>query len=198
MSEAPSAANSSAAALADAVVHGDRVALARLLTVVENGGEDAHLAMRSLGAPPARAAIVGITGAPGAGSRRSPARSSIASVATARAAVLAIDPSSAFTGGAILGDRVRMQTHDTDPDVFIRSMATRGHLGGLSRSTPQAIAVLEAAGYPWVLVETVGVGQVEVAVAGAADTVVVVVNPGGATVCRPARRDCSRSAMSSS
>ena len=92
--------------------------------------------------------------------------------------MLAIDPSSAFTGGAILGDRVRMQAHDTDSDVFIRSMATRGHLGGLSRSTPQAIAVLEAAGYPWVLVETVGVGQVEVAVAGAADTVVVVVNPG--------------------
>jgi LAO/AO transport system kinase len=179
VSEAPSAANSSAAALADAVVHGDRVALARLLTVVENGGDDAHLAMRSLGAPAARAAIVGITGAPGAG--KSTLTSEIIDRIRrdgARVAVLAIDPSSAFTGGALLGDRVRMQSHDTDPDVFIRSMATRGHLGGLSRSTPQAIAVLEAAGYPWVLVETVGVGQVEVAVAGAADTVVVVVNPG--------------------
>ncbi len=135
--------------------------------------------MGALGAPAARAAIVGITGAPGAG------KSTLTSQLVDRirrdgdrVAVLAIDPSSAFTGGAILGDRVRMQAHDTDPDVFIRSMATRGHLGGLSRSTPQAIAVLEAAGYPWVLVETVGVGQVEVAVAGAADTVVVVVNPG--------------------
>jgi LAO/AO transport system kinase len=135
--------------------------------------------VRSLGAPVARAAIVGITGAPGAG--KSTLTSQIIDRIRrdgARVAVLAIDPSSAFTGGAILGDRVRMQSHDTDPGVFIRSMATRGHLGGLSRSTPQAIAVLEAAGFPWVLVETVGVGQVEVAVAGAADTVVVVVNPG--------------------
>ena len=79
--------------------------------------------------------------------------------------MLAVDPSSPFTGGAILGDRVRMQRHATDPDVFIRSMATRGHLGGLSRSTPQAVRVLAAAGYGWILVETVGVGQVEVAVA---------------------------------
>ena len=95
-----------------------------------------------------------------------------------RVAVLAVDPSSPFTGGAILGDRVRMQRHATDPDVFIRSMATRGHLGGLARSTPQAVRVLAAAGYGWILVETVGVGQVEVEVAGAADTTVVVVNPG--------------------
>ena len=93
-------------------------------------------------------------------------------------AVLAIDPSSPFTGGAILGDRVRMHDHTTDPEVFIRSMATRGQLGGLSRATPQAIRVLAAAGYRWVLVETVGVGQVEVAVARAADTTVVVVTPG--------------------
>jgi len=93
-------------------------------------------------------------------------------------AVLAIDPTSPFTGGAILGDRVRMQRHDTDPDVFIRSMATRGHLGGLTRAAPQAVRVLAAAGYGWVVVETVGVGQVEVEIAGAADTTVVVVNPG--------------------
>ena len=92
--------------------------------------------------------------------------------------MLAIDPTSPFTGGAILGDRVRMQRHATDPDVFIRSMATRGHLGGLSRATPQAVRVLAAAGYGWIVVETVGVGQVEVEVAGAADTTVVVVNPG--------------------
>jgi len=92
--------------------------------------------------------------------------------------VLAIDPSSPFSGGAILGDRVRMQDHATDPGVFIRSMATRGHLGGLSLATPQAVRVLDAAGKPWVLIETVGVGQVEIEVAGAADTTMVVVNPG--------------------
>ena len=92
--------------------------------------------------------------------------------------MLAIDPSSPFSGGAILGDRVRMQDHATDPGVFIRSMATRGHLGGLSLATPQAVRVLDAAGKPWVLIETVGVGQVEIEVAGAADTTMVVVNPG--------------------
>jgi LAO/AO transport system kinase len=93
-------------------------------------------------------------------------------------AVLAIDPSSPFTGGAILGDRVRMQDHATDPGVFIRSMATRGHLGGLSLSTPEAIRMLDAVGRDWILVETVGVGQVEVEIAGKADTTVVVLNPG--------------------
>ena len=93
-------------------------------------------------------------------------------------AVLAIDPSSPFSGGAILGDRVRMQDHAIDDGVFIRSMATRGHLGGLSLATPEAVRALDAAGWPWVLIETVGVGQVEVEVAGAADTTVVVVNPG--------------------
>ncbi len=92
--------------------------------------------------------------------------------------MLAIDPSSPFTGGAILGDRVRMQDHATDPGVFIRSMATRGHLGGLSLATPEAVRLLDAIGRHWVLVETVGVGQVEVEVAGKADTTVVVVNPG--------------------
>jgi LAO/AO transport system kinase len=91
--------------------------------------------------------------------------------------VLAIDPSSPFTGGAILGDRIRMQDHATDAGVFIRSMATRGHLGGLSLATPQAVRILDAAGMPWIIIETVGVGQVEVEVAGAADTTVVVVNP---------------------
>jgi LAO/AO transport system kinase len=93
-------------------------------------------------------------------------------------AVLAVDPSSPFSGGAILGDRIRMTGHETDPGVFVRSMATRGHLGGLARSTPQAVRVLEAAGFDWVLVETVGVGQVEIEVAGAADTTVVVLTPG--------------------
>jgi len=92
--------------------------------------------------------------------------------------VLAVDPSSPFTGGAILGDRVRMGEHALDEDVFIRSMATRGHLGGLSLAVPEAVRVLDAVGTPWVLLETVGVGQVEVEVAGEADTTVVVVNPG--------------------
>jgi LAO/AO transport system kinase len=93
-------------------------------------------------------------------------------------AVLAVDPTSPFTGGAILGDRVRMQDHATDPGVFIRSMATRGHLGGLSLAAPEAVRLLDALGRRWILVETVGVGQVEVEIAGKADTTVVVVNPG--------------------
>jgi LAO/AO transport system kinase len=122
---------------------------------------------------------VGITGAPGAG------KSTLTSAVIKHLrsmqleiAVLAIDPSSPFTGGAILGDRVRMQDHATDPGVFIRSMATRGHLGGLSLSTPEAIRMLDAVGRQWILVETVGVGQVEVEIAGKADTTVVVLNPG--------------------
>ena len=120
-----------------------------------------------------------MTGAPGAG------KSTLTSALIAHlrslgdeVAVLAVDPSSPFTGGAILGDRVRMQDHATDPGVFIRSMATRGHLGGLSLATPEAIRLLDALGHRWIVVETVGVGQVEVEVAGKADTTVVVVNPG--------------------
>jgi LAO/AO transport system kinase len=122
---------------------------------------------------------VGITGAPGAG--KSTLTSAVIKHLRAmqmEIAVLAIDPSSPFTGGAILGDRVRMQDHATDPGVFIRSMATRGHLGGLSLSTPEAIRMLDAVGRDWILVETVGVGQVEVEIAGKADTTVVVLNPG--------------------
>ena len=122
---------------------------------------------------------MGITGAPGAGK----STLTSATVATARAlgervGVLAIDPSSPFSGGALLGDRTRMNDHALDAGVFIRSMATRGHLGGLAQATREAIRVLDAVGFPWVLVETVGVGQVEVEVADAADTTVVVVNPG--------------------
>jgi LAO/AO transport system kinase len=169
-----------ASALLEATCDGDRGALARLLSVVEAGGDDARAAVASLPVTVAdRAWTVGITGAPGAG------KSTLTDHVVAhlrdegqRVAVLAIDPSSPFTGGAILGDRVRMQRHATDPDVFIRSMATRGHLGGLSRATPQAVRVLAAAGYGWIMVETVGVGQVEVEVAHSADTTIVVVNPG--------------------
>ncbi len=167
------------AELFEAARSGDRAAKARLLSLVERGGEGAREVAR-LAAPIARAAYtVGLTGAPGAG------KSTLTS-ATIRhlraagddVAVLAVDPSSPFTGGAILGDRVRMQDHATDPGVFIRSMATRGHLGGLALATPEAIRLLDALGHRWILVETVGVGQVEVEVAGRADTTVVVVNPG--------------------
>ncbi len=168
------------AALLTATRGGDRASLARLLSVVEAGGDEARAALSDLPVTVADDSwTVGVTGAPGAG--KSTLTNHLVGhlrEAGERVAVLAVDPSSPFTGGAILGDRVRMQRHDTDPDVFIRSMATRGHLGGLSRATPQAVRVLAAAGYGWVVVETVGVGQVEVEIAGTADTSVVVVNPG--------------------
>ena len=158
---------------------GDRSALARLLSVVERGGDEARTVGRLTHAAGGSAYTVGITGAPGAGkSTLTNALLRVARAADDRIAVLAIDPSSPFSGGAILGDRVRMSDHATDDDVFIRSMATRGHLGGLSLATLEAVRVLDAVGWPWVVIETVGVGQVEVEVAGAADTTVVVVNPG--------------------
>jgi LAO/AO transport system kinase len=147
--------------------------------MVERGGDAARSVAHEVFPLAGAAHTLGITGAPGAG------KSTLtgALCATVRAggdevAVLAIDPSSPFSGGAILGDRVRMSDHTLDEGVYIRSMATRGHLGGLSLATPEAVRVLDAAGYRWVVVETVGVGQVEVEVAGAADTTVVVVNPG--------------------
>jgi LAO/AO transport system kinase len=158
---------------------GDRTALARGLSLIERGGDPAR-ALGRLAAPQAGGAhTVGVTGAPGAG------KSTLTSALVAElrrhgeeVAVLAVDPSSPFSGGAILGDRVRMQDHATDPGVFIRSMATRGHLGGLALATPEAIRLLDALGWRWILVETVGVGQVEVEIAGKADTTIVVVNPG--------------------
>jgi LAO/AO transport system kinase len=158
---------------------GDRGALARLLSVVERGGVPAREVGRLAFPLSGAAYTIGLTGAPGAG------KSTLASALIAHVrpldvevAVLAIDPSSPFTGGAILGDRVRMQEHTTDPGVFIRSMATRGHLGGLALATPEAVRLLDAAGWRSILIETVGVGQVEVDVAGKADTTVVVLNPG--------------------
>ena len=168
------------ATLVDAAVnHHDRSAVARLISLVERGGDQAREVGRLTYPQGGNAYTVGITGAPGAGKSTLTNRL-IAHIRKDghRVGVLAIDPSSPFTGGAILGDRVRMQDHATDEGVFIRSMATRGHLGGLSLATPEAIRVLDAAGLPFVLVETVGVGQVEVEIAGAADTTVVVVNPG--------------------
>lgn len=165
--------------LVDACRAGERTALAKLLTIVERGGATAREVGRLTFSRSGGAHTVGITGAPGAG--KSTLTSSLVAHARAqgeRLAVLAIDPSSPYTGGAILGDRVRMGEHVLDEGVFIRSMATRGHLGGLTLATPEAVRVLDAAGFGWVLIETVGVGQVEVEVAGAADTTVVVVNPG--------------------
>ncbi len=160
-------------------VNGDRGSLARLLSLIERGGDDARTIGRLTYPKSGHAYTVGITGAPGAG--KSTLTSAVIGNLRAQdvqVAVLAIDPSSPFTGGAILGDRVRMQDHATDTGVFIRSMATRGHLGGLSLATTEAIRLLDAVGCPWILVETVGVGQVEVEIAGKVDTTIVVVNPG--------------------
>ncbi len=163
----------------DAAAAGDRRSVARLLSMVERGGDPAREVGSLAHARSGGGYTVGITGAPGAG--KSTLTGALLAVIRAGGeivSVLAIDPSSPFTGGAILGDRIRMQEHSLDDGVFIRSMATRGHLGGLALATPQAVRVLDAAGFPWVLVETVGVGQVEVEIVGAADTTVVVVNPG--------------------
>ena len=173
------ARTSDPAELFEAALAGDRGAVARLLSFIERGGEAGRAVGRLAYPRSGGAYTVGLTGAPGAG------KSTLTSATIGHlrsleleVAVLAIDPSSPFTGGAILGDRVRMQDHATDPGVFIRSMATRGHLGGLALATPEAVRLLDAIGRQWILVETVGVGQVEVEVAGKADTTVVVVNPG--------------------
>jgi LAO/AO transport system kinase len=168
-----------AEALVEAARSGDRQALARLLSMVERGGDGTRAVVAATHPRSGTAYTVGLTGAPGAGKSTLTARVVARLRRTGdRVAVLAIDPTSPFSGGAILGDRVRMHDHDLDEGVFIRSMATRGHLGGLSLATPAAVRTLDAAGYPWVVIETVGVGQVEVDVAGAADTTVVVLNPG--------------------
>ncbi len=158
---------------------GDARALARLISLVENAAPELRPVARALAPLSGQARVVGLTGAPGVG------KSTLTTALVAayrergqRVAVLAVDPTSPFSGGALLGDRVRMQEHATDPDVFIRSMATRGHLGGLSEAAPQALRVLDAAGFAVLLVETVGVGQAEVAVASLADTTLVTVAPG--------------------
>jgi LAO/AO transport system kinase len=135
--------------------------------------------MKALAPRTGRARVIGLTGAPGVG--KSTVTAALVGAYRERAervGVLAVDPTSPFTGGALLGDRVRMQDHATDPGVFIRSMATRGHLGGLAAATPQALRVLDAAGFGVILVETVGVGQAEVEVAALADTTVVLAAPG--------------------
>ncbi|MFN8497406.1 MAG: methylmalonyl Co-A mutase-associated GTPase MeaB [Anaerolineae bacterium] len=164
--------------LADRVRRGERRAVARALSLVETGGPDAQSLLSLLHPDTGRAHIVGVTGAPGTG------KSTLVNAITAEyrrrnhtVGVIAVDPTSPFTGGAILGDRIRMQSHHGDQGVFIRSMASRGQLGGLAVATSDAVRVLDAAGFNPILVETVGAGQSEVEIAGAAHTTIVVLVP---------------------
>lgn len=158
---------------------GEPRAVARLISWVEDGSPNLADVMADLARTAGSAFVIGITGSPGVG--KSTTTSALVDAYRqrgSRVGVIAVDPSSPFTGGALLGDRIRMQHHATDPGVFIRSMASRGHLGGIAAATPQAIRILEAAGCDVVIVETVGVGQSEVEVAGAADATVVLLAPG--------------------
>lgn len=161
------------------VLAGEPRAIARAITTVENAGPDASAIMKAVYSQSGRALVLGITGAPGAG------KSSLVDKLALyyrnrgeRVGIVAVDPSSPFSGGAILGDRIRMSALGLDKNVFIRSMATRGKLGGLARSTADAVAVLDAAGFEKVIVETVGVGQDEVEIVKTADVSVVVLVPG--------------------
>jgi LAO/AO transport system kinase len=163
----------------DRVRAGDVRALARMLSLVEDGSAEVRSVVKDLLPLTGQARIIGLTGSPGVG--KSTVTGALVGAFRAlgcRVAVLAVDPSSPFTGGALLGDRIRMQAHATDNQVFIRSMASRGHLGGLATATPQAVRVLDAAGFELILIETVGVGQAEVAIASHADSVVVLLAPG--------------------
>jgi len=158
---------------------GQAAAVARLISLVEDDSPALPEVSAALAPHTGHAHIVGLTGSPGVG--KSTSTSALVAGLRQRGkrvAVLAIDPSSPFSGGALLGDRIRMSEHDTDPDVFIRSMASRGHLGGLAGAAPLALRVLDAAGCDVILVETVGVGQSEVEIAGIADTTLVLLAPG--------------------
>ena len=165
--------------LLDEVLSGSHPAAARLISLVEDGDPDGYAILRQLHPHTGRAYVVGVTGPPGAG------KSTLVDSLIRRlrregttVAVVAVDPTSPFTGGALLGDRIRMQDHATDAGVFIRSMATRGTLGGLAPATPDVVRVLDAIGYDLIFIETVGTGQAEVDVVGAADTVAIVLVPG--------------------
>lgn len=165
---------------AQAILNGDRLALARLLTQVENNTPDGRAALKELFPHTGKAHLIGVTGAPGTG------KSSLVNqlalhyrrTEEKRIAIIAVDPSSPFTGGAVLGDRVRMRDLSGDPNVFIRSMASRGSLGGLAQATANLVQVFDAAGFDMVIVETVGAGQSEVDIAGLAHTTLVVEAPG--------------------
>jgi LAO/AO transport system kinase len=164
--------------LVERMLAGDRLALARLITRVENRLPDLAEIMRAVQPRLGRAHVLGVTGPPGAG------KSTLVDRLTARlraegagVGIVAVDPSSPFTGGAVLGDRIRMQAHTLDPGVFIRSMATRGSLGGLAAATGDVIKLMNAFGFPWILIETVGVGQTELDIIRQADTTVVILVP---------------------
>lgn len=164
--------------LVDRMLAGDRLALARLITRVENRQAGLAEIMRAVQPHLGRAHVVGVTGPPGAGKSTLVDRlTSRLRAEGERVAIIAVDPSSPFTGGAVLGDRIRMQTHTLDENVFIRSMATRGSLGGLAAATGDVIKLMDAAGFPWILIETVGVGQTELDIIKQADTTVVMLVP---------------------
>src|ERR1700691_3860409 len=170
--------------LIDAAQKGSSRATGRLLTIIENGGREEVLA--AVG--PSSARVVGLTGPPGAGkSTTAAALIGVYRKQGRRVAVLAVDPSSPYSGGAILGDRIRMAAHIDDPDVFIRSIATRGHLGGLAAAVPAAIQLLAALSYDLIVLETVGVGQSEIEIAAVADPTIVILNPGAGAAVQAAK-----------
>jgi LAO/AO transport system kinase len=166
------------AGLVARMLDGDRLALARLITRVENRAPEVPDIMRAVHPRTGRAYVLGMTGPPGAGKSTLVDRlTTLLRSEGHSVGIIAVDPSSPFSGGAVLGDRIRMQTHTLDPDVFIRSMATRGSLGGLARATGDVIRLLDAFGFSWIMIETVGVGQTELDIIRQADTTVVALVP---------------------